>query len=223
MQPATNREMIKKVADGLGDLVNEVVFVGGAVTELYIEETSQISEIRQTDDVDCIIEITSRIKYVNLEERIRKQGFENDRKMICRWHYEGITVDIMPTDPKVLGFSNQWYKEGIAHSIYFTLNKNITIRILSISYFIACKLEALFNRGMSDLRLSKDLEDIVFLLNNNVTITETNPTLSNYISDKVSILLARQELREAIFCVLPFGENDPEYVDHVIAALNNLR
>ncbi len=37
MQAATNREMIKKVADGLGDVVNEVVFVGGAVTELMLK------------------------------------------------------------------------------------------------------------------------------------------------------------------------------------------
>ncbi len=160
---------------------------------------------------------------MNLEERIRKQGFENDRKMICRWHYEGITVDIMPTDPKILGFSNRWYKEGLTHSIPFNLDKNITIRILSEPYFIACKLEALFNRGMTDLRLSKDLEDIVFLLNNNVPLSANNPALSNYISGQVSILLSRPELREAIFCVLPFGENNPEYVDGVIPALNNLR
>lgn len=222
MQGATNREMISKVAGGLGDLVKEVVFVGGAITELYVEDTSQVSEIRQTDDVDCIIEITSRIKFANLEERIRKQGFENDRKVICRWHYEGIIVDIMPTETKILGFTNRWYKEGIIHSIHFDLDKNNRIRILSVPYFIACKLEALFNRGLADLRLSKDLEDIVFLLNNSVNFIANNQALSIYISDKVSVLLGKPELREAIFCVLPFGENEPQYVNHIMSELNKM-
>jgi len=63
----------------------------------------------------------------------------------------------MPTDEKILGFSNRWYSQGIVHSIPYEIEKNITIRILSIPYFIGCKLEALFNRGMGDLRLSKDL------------------------------------------------------------------
>jgi len=74
--------MIKTVVLGLGKLADEVVFVGGAITELYIEDTSQISEIRQTNDVDCIIEITSRKNYANLEEQLRKRKFENDQKII---------------------------------------------------------------------------------------------------------------------------------------------
>lgn len=84
MRGNTNIEMIKTVVLGLGEMVNDVVFVGGAITELYIEDKSQISEIRQTDDVDCIIEITSRKNYADFEEQLRKQKFENDQKMICR-------------------------------------------------------------------------------------------------------------------------------------------
>ena len=88
MPQSTNIEMIKTVVLGLGKLANEVVFVGGAITEFYIEDKSLISEIRQTDDVDCIIEVTSRKNYADLEEQLRKQKFENDQKIICRWHYQ---------------------------------------------------------------------------------------------------------------------------------------
>jgi hypothetical protein len=28
---------------------------------------------------------------------------------ICRWIYQDIKVDVMPTDENVLGFNNQWY------------------------------------------------------------------------------------------------------------------
>lgn len=218
----TNIEMIKAVAIGLGELANEIVFVGGAITELYIGDKSQISEVRQTDDVDCIIEITSKKNYANLEEQLRKQKFENDQNIICRWHYQGIIVDIMPTDTKILGFSNRWYSEGIVHSIDYEIEKNITIRILAIPYFISCKLEALFNRGMGDLRLSKDLEDIVFLVNYGIKVNTDNKNLKKYISNQFKILLNKPELREAIFCVLPFGENDTVYVDNIIEELNIL-
>src|SRR4028119_950961 len=33
---------------------------------------------------------------------------------LCRWQYEGISIDVMPCDESVLGFSNRWYKPGIA-------------------------------------------------------------------------------------------------------------
>jgi predicted nucleotidyltransferase len=222
MPADTNTEMIKTVVSGLGELVNEVVFIGGAITELYVGDRSQISEVRQTDDVDCIIEIASRKNYANLEAQLRKQKFENDQKIICRWHYQGVIVDIMPTDEKILGFSNRWYSEGIVHAIPYEIEKNITIRILELPYFIGCKLEALFNRGMRDLRLSKDLEDIIFLLNYGTKVITDNNGLKKYISDQVKILLAKPELREAIFCVLPSGENDTAYVDNIMEELNAL-
>jgi len=215
--------MIKTVVTGLGKMANDVVFVGGAITEFYIENKSLISELRQTDDVDCIIEVASRKNYSDLEEQLRKQKFENDRKIICRWHYQGIIVDIMPTDARILGFSNRWYSEGILHSISYQIDKNMTIKILSIPYFIGCKIEALFNRGMRDLRLSKDLEDIVFLINYGVKVdTVNNNALKKYINNQFKILLSKSELREAIFCVLPFGENDEAYVDNIIKELTML-
>lgn len=51
MRQSTNIEMIKTVVLGLDKLANEVVFVGGAVTEFYIEDKSLIPEIRQTDEL----------------------------------------------------------------------------------------------------------------------------------------------------------------------------
>lgn|SRR5665213_1450780 len=223
MPQSTNIEMIKTVVTGLGKMANDVVFVGGAITEFYIENKSLISELRQTDDVDCIIEVASRKNYSDLEEQLRKQKFENDRKIICRWHYQGIIVDIMPTDTRILGFSNRWYSEGILHSISYQIDKNMTIKILSIPYFIGCKIEALFNRGMRDLRLSKDLEDIVFLINYGLKVdTVNNNALKKYINNQFKILLSKSELREAIFCVLPFGENDEAYVDNIIKELTML-
>ena len=71
-----NIEMIKVVAKRLGDLINEVAFLGGATTGLLITDPA-VSEIRPTKDVDVIIELYSRIEFQKLEQKLRTLGFKN--------------------------------------------------------------------------------------------------------------------------------------------------
>lgn len=114
-----NIDMLKTVAAGLGNLKDKVVFVGGAVAELYADNPAA-SDIRPTLDVDCIIEMSSRTKYAKLEEELRAKGFSNDNSPgapICRWIYKSLKVDVMPTDEKILGFSNKWYIVGIRNKV----------------------------------------------------------------------------------------------------------
>jgi len=107
---SANILMLQTVAIGLGNLKNRMVFVGGAVAELYAENPAA-SDIRPTLDVDCVIELRSGAAHARLEDDLRVRGFTNDSSPgapICRWLYQGIKVDVMPTDEKVLGFSNKW-------------------------------------------------------------------------------------------------------------------
>src|SRR5688500_3862707 len=100
--------MIEIVARGLGKLKDQVVFVGGAVTSLYIDDPSS-PPVTVSDDVDCVIEVTGLMQYAAIEKQLRKLDFkrptdEEDQNIICRWNYQGISVDIMPTDEKILEF-----------------------------------------------------------------------------------------------------------------------
>ncbi len=61
-------------------------------------------------------------EYAKIESALRKLGFkrpieEQDQKIICRWDYRGILVDVMPTDEKILGFTNRWYSEAIRQKV----------------------------------------------------------------------------------------------------------
>lgn len=49
-----NIRQLKVIAVGLGDLRNDVVFVGGSVAELYADDPAA-TDIRPTMDVDCVI------------------------------------------------------------------------------------------------------------------------------------------------------------------------
>src|SRR5688572_24620237 len=105
MSRQDNIERIQTVALILKKLNKDVVFVGGATVALYADDIA--AEVRPTEDVDVIIEIASRYVYHLLEEELWKAGFVNDKDsgIICRYIVKGITIDIMPTDTTVIGFS----------------------------------------------------------------------------------------------------------------------
>lgn len=69
--------MLQTVANGLEKLKEKMVFVGGAVTELYANSPAA-SEIRPTLDVDCVIELQTKSAHAKLEEDLRAKEFSND-------------------------------------------------------------------------------------------------------------------------------------------------
>lgn len=71
-----NIERIKIISEGLGDLLNKIVFVGGAVVGLYATRKDNISFSRPTKDVDCVIELSSKIDYADISHQLRKRNFE---------------------------------------------------------------------------------------------------------------------------------------------------
>lgn len=219
-----NIEMLAVVANGLGEMKNEVVFVGGSVAELYANDPAA-SDIRATLDVDCVVEISSRLKYYELEERLRAKGFHNDTTPgapVCRWVYKHIIVDVMPIDDNILGFSNQWYGSGVENKITRTLPDGTDIFIFSAPYYLGAKFEAMLSRGGRDLRISHDFEDIIYILDNTTDIAEqitnVDEPLRNYLSSQFKELLANSNIEEAIECVLPYGADGR--VKYIMEILN---
>ncbi len=109
-----NLPRLMAVARALGPLRERVVFVGGATVNLYSTSFTRTPEPRLTDDVNCIVEVAPRTDFYTLEEELRGLGFANDvaSGVIYRWQFQGLTVDVMPTEPEILGFSNPWYPMG---------------------------------------------------------------------------------------------------------------
>jgi hypothetical protein len=206
--------MLQTVAKGLEELKDEVVFVGGAVAQMYVTDPAA-TDIRPTKDVDCVIELGTRLKYYQLEDLLRKKGFANDVSVgapICRWLFKDIKVDVMPTDEKILGFSNLWYVEGISNKIVKTLPDGAKIFVFSPEYFLATKFEALKNRGSADLRQSHDFEDIIYVLDNNPQIPQTiknaGTGVKKYLFQKFREILSNPNITEAIETALPYGSGD---------------
>ena len=169
MNHHTNLVRLRVVASALAEVNQKVVFIGGATVSLYADD-SAASEPRPTDDVDVVVEVATYSEFSgHIEERLRQLGFTNDQEsvVICRYKIHGLTVDIMPADADILGFSNRWYKDGITQAVVYQIDEQQSIRIFSAPYFIASKLEAYksFRHGR-DPRMNSDFEDIIYLFDN---------------------------------------------------------
>jgi len=69
-----NESMIKKVALALGNLNEKVVYVGGAVVNLYANDTAA-EDVRPTKDIDVFLEIATYGKLTKLQEELAAKGF----------------------------------------------------------------------------------------------------------------------------------------------------
>lgn len=170
------------IANQLGELCNEVTFVGGCVTGLLITDKAA-PDVRFTVDVDCIINVVTKHEYHSLSEKLRNKGFKEmsfGNHPIRRWDCDGILIDVMPTDKNVLGFSNLWYKDAQNNAVSKNLNDSQIIKVISAPYFLATKLEAFKDRGKQDFLLSHDLEDIIAVIDGRPEIVDdVSSTLQN--------------------------------------------
>jgi len=227
---AGNIDKVQIIARALGKIKEQVVFVGGSVAELYADNP-ELSDIRPTIDVDCVVDlqISTYLDYSKLEEQLRSLGFQNDiseNAPICRKIYNGIKVDFMPVNSKILGFSNIWYEEGITNKISIVLPYGISIFILPVEYYLAIKLEAMHSRGGTDIRGSHDWEDIVYILNNCGKFLQNfqqcnNKKLVNYLKENFCNLLNNNNIKEIVYSALPYNSEE-ENIEGIIDLMNNI-
>lgn len=165
--------MLEFVARKLGPLNNEVIYLGGCTTALFITDPLSL-DVRPTKDVDCIVDIVSLPKYYQFGKKLSSQGFKQsiDESVICRWHYDEVILDVMPIDENVLKFGNCWYKEAIEHSITHELDDNLIIKSVTAPYLLATKIEAFKTRGNCDFLGSHDFEDIITVIAGRIEIAD---------------------------------------------------
>lgn len=210
MSYKNNFNTLQQVNDLLGDMSEEVVYVGGITTFLYVD-VDIADDIRPTLDVDFVLESAKKKDYDHFQKRLREKGFTHDTRKgspICRFkHGDNLIIDAMPSDEKILGFSNSWYKEGIKNKEKVKIGKK-EIYIFTLPYFLASKFEAFNGRGKSEPRMSWDLEDIVLVLDGikDFSLPQTTGRLKTFLSE-MCIECKSGQIQEAISSFL---KNNPE-------------
>lgn len=201
------RELLVRTVRALGDVADEMVFVGGATTGLLITDRAA-PEVRVTKDVDVIIQVSNASEFYEFEERLRERGFTEDRQLVCRWHHShSVILDMMPTDEKILGFSNRWYEGAIASATLYELDSSISIRLITAPYFCATKLVAFDGRGNRDYASSHDLEDFLSVVDGRTElvdeINEAEPPVRAYLAERVRALVDSSDFVDTLGGFLP--------------------
>ena len=202
-----NVERILAVVRQLGELSQEVVFAGGAATGFLITDPA-IPDVRPTIDIDIIVEVITRTDYCRLEQRLREKGFREsiEDKVICRWRYKEIFLDVMPTDERILGFSNRWYADAFRNAQDIVI-EGLTLKLIKAIYFLGTKLEAFYGRGKGDYMASHDMEDFIAVLDGRLEIVEdireSDKEIKSYLADQFKQLLENDEFLDALPGHLP--------------------
>ena len=202
--------VLVEVAEEVAWMVPPPIFIGGATVGLFLDDFGR-SQLRTTKDVDCIVPtLVSRPSWFALEETLRSRGWHPDVDgPVCRYRSpRGHLVDFLAVHPDIQGFAGRWFAAALASaSAHIVGGKELWVP--DAAHLLACKLEAYEDRGAADPLLSKDLEDIVALVDGCGVLLETVARaplpVCDYVRERVAVLLVNEEAMEAVAGHLPRG------------------
>lgn len=216
---------IKKIAIALGELNEEVVYVGGAVVALYINNLAA-EDVRPTQDVDISVSILSIDELEKLRASLHKKGFiqTSEDNVICRFRYNEVKVDVMNT--KAIGWApaNPWFASGFKNRLQIEIEGQ-HIFIMPLPYFLASKFAAYNSRGKNEPRTSHDFEDITYVLDNCTDLVDqivrSNDDVTLFLKGEFESILSDQVKKEAISANL-FYLNREERFSMIVEKLHNI-
>lgn len=166
-----NLTIVEKVASALGELNDEVIYVGGAIISLYVTDEGA-EQPRPTKDIDISVQISTYSQMDQLRVKLAAKNIHPapTETIMYRYSYEGIIIDFIPYEETPLGPTNRWLKPGFEKAHPAKIG-DAEIKILPVSLFLATKWEAFNSRG-GDPRISHDFEDIIYVIDNNLNLVD---------------------------------------------------
>lgn len=224
-----NRKATKLIAHALGELNQQVVYVGGAIVSHYINDPAA-EDVRPTKDIDLTFEIASITELEALRELLTDKGFyqTSEDDVICRFRYkeetgDEIKVDVMATETVGWAPGNKWLKGGYEAAIPVDID-GMKIHIMPLPYFLASKVYAFRERGIEKPLDSHDFEDIVYVLNYTTDIQEqleaSDDETRSYLQGAFKQIKESDELQEAVLGNL-YTDNQTVRYDRIMEILAN--
>jgi len=219
-----NLALLVAMAQAMGPLCDQVVFVGGCATGLLVDDTG-LMDVRPTEDVDAIVEVATLAAYHRLARQLMAQGFKQtiaDNTPPFRWYWNRMQLGLVPLDEKILGFANRWYRSGYDAALVSIMAGGLSLRHLSAPHFLATKFEAFKDRGLNDVYLSHDLEDIMTVIEGRAStvadVAAARADVRGHVAASVAALLAHDSFHNA----LPGLLSDPDREQTILARLNQI-
>ncbi|MCF8152320.1 MAG: hypothetical protein K9J80_16375 [Sulfuritalea sp.] len=223
-----NLAKVELIAHALGSLRDQLVFVGGCAAGLLMTDAAA-TLARVTYDVDLVVEVTALLGYHRMEAEFTRRGFKRDVSPdapICRWRYRDLEVDLMPTDPEILGFANRWYPLAISSAEEVQLPNGLAIRLIRAPLFVATKFEAFVDRGKQDLLGSHDMEDIINIIDGRSELPDeidgSPEELRTYLAERCASVLTLPHFMNYLPGLVAQDETLAERVATVAARLQHI-
>lgn len=210
-----DRKAVAKIARALGPLKDEVVFVGGAIVSVYINDPAA-EDFRPTKDIDISLSVASYAALETFREKITQRGFVQSAEMdvICRFKYQSILIDVMNTHEVGWAPANRWFAPGFDRREIINVEDQ-DIYILPLPYFLASKFEAFIDRGATDARTSHDFEDIVYMFDNRIDMAEqllSAPSdVKAFLKEQIGKIMINSKMKEAIYGNLNYDLREERY------------
>lgn len=141
------------------------VFTGGGIVCLLITDPAAPPPSR-TKDIDIVLEIASYTEFIGIENPLRRAGFtqpgvDGDPAFVA-WRWKGVRVDFLPHKPnELMTRTNRWFPYLIEAAERVEILGGKFAWCASAPCFLATKFEAFHSRGKGDFMSSKDIEDII--------------------------------------------------------------
>ena len=207
-----NMGVAKKVATALGELNDEVAYVGGATVSIYADDPIA-EDVRPTKDVDIMLRIATFAELAALQDKLTSKNIYPDPEadINCRFKYDDVLIDVMSTKEVGWAPSDPWFEPGFKSLMKYELDDVITIRVFTAPYFLATKFSAFHDRG-TDPRTSTDFEDIVYVLDSRLNIVDEIRSapikVRDYLKEQLKHFL-NDDMSESISCHLsPFQSEE---------------
>jgi predicted nucleotidyltransferase len=227
MIPPSILESVRIVASAFGNLLPEVVFVGGATTGFLVTDPAA-PEQRPTQDVDVVLRIASYADYIEMCQRLRELGFVEDSaegSPRCRWIVRTIKVDVMSWGQHP-GPPSRWFEEAHRLATTYSIGAGLDIRVITAPYFLAAKLEAFLDGRRDDIRISRDVEDIIAVVDGRSSlqdeVTSSSALLREYVASQVRALIANLDFVDIVAGHLPGDSASQARLPGVVARLRAL-
>jgi hypothetical protein len=219
---ADDRERLRRAALALRELADALVFVGGTVTSLLITDPAA-PPTRLSYDIDAIVDTKGRADYYTIEARLRELGFaQAAHAPVCRWFLDDLVLDVMPDDAHVLGFSNPWYASAFETAQWVDLS-GVRVRIVSPVWFVATKLAAFEGRGHGDFQASRDIEDIVAIVDGRPGLADelrsADDDVRRYVRARITAFLRSTDFVAAVIGHLAGDDARAEIVIERLSAI----
>ena len=221
---------IARVAEALGDLRDQVVFIGGAIAPI-LQTNPPFPRIRPTNDVDGIIASASYSDAQKIDEELLRRGFRHDTSdtaHINRWisPNQAVPFDLVSAGRHSGASGNPWDRRAIETASCRELYPALEIRHANAPAFLALKWAAHTDRGKYDPRQSSDLEDIMALIASRPALVDEVRCAPDDIRDCLMLmaveLLADENIDELLNAHLTNAHPKREVVQIVRARLQEM-